>query len=64
MIVASVKKVMLYTCYFSYGEPEANRRISKRHNGSNNGEPRELMEVWYLTKHDLDAGKEYHEWVV
>lgn len=52
------------TCYFGYGESKTNRRIGKGHDCCQNREPRELVEVWYLTQYYLDCCKYYHEWVV
>lgn len=52
------------TCDFSDGEAEANGGISKGHDGSKNGEPGKLVEVWDLAEHYLNACKYYHVWIV
>lgn len=55
---------LAFTYDFGYGEANSNGGISKRHYGSENWEPGELMKVWYLAKNNLDAGKDDHEWIV
>lgn len=56
--------MFMYTCDLGYREGEANGGVGKRHDGCDNGEPRELVEVWYLAQNDLNGRKYRHEWIV
>lgn len=51
---------MRLTCYSGDRETNANKRISKRHGGGYNGEPGELVEVWYLAQKNLENPKHNH----
>ena len=56
----SVCSIYLFTCDFCYGEAETNGGVGEGHDGGNNGEPPDLVEVGELREQDLDGSKYNH----
>jgi hypothetical protein len=46
------------TCYLCDGEAEADGGVGERHDGGDDGQPPELVEVGELRQQDLDAGED------
>lgn len=50
-----------FTSRFGDGETNTDGGVTKGHYGRQNGEPREVMEIWDLAENNLDDCKYDHE---